>query len=75
MSTNIEGLLRNMKGKKILIGVTASIAAYKIASLIRLLVKEDAEVKVIMTNDAKAFIPPLTLSTLSKSPVHSVCFF
>ena len=60
-----------MKGKKILIGVTASIAAYKIASLIRLLVKEDAEVKVIMTNDAKAFITPLTLSTLSKNPVHS----
>lgn len=60
-----------IKGKKILIGVSASIAAYKIASLVRLLVKEDAEVKVIMTNDAKAFITPLTLSTLSKNPVYS----
>ena len=60
-----------MKGKKIIIGVTASIAAYKIASLIRLLVKEGAEVKVIMTEDAKSFITPLTLSTLSKNPVYS----
>lgn len=60
-----------MKGKKILIGVTASIAAYKIASLVRLLVKEGAEVKIIMTEDAKSFITPLTLSTLSKNPVYS----
>jgi phosphopantothenoylcysteine decarboxylase/phosphopantothenate--cysteine ligase len=60
-----------MKGKKIIIGVTASIAAYKTASLIRLLIKEGAEVKVVMTDDAKAFITPLTLSTLSKNPVYS----
>lgn len=60
-----------MKGKKIVIGVTASIAAYKTASLIRLLIKEGAEVKVVMSEDAKAFITPLTLSTLSKNPVYS----
>jgi phosphopantothenoylcysteine decarboxylase/phosphopantothenate--cysteine ligase len=60
-----------MKGKKILIGITASIAAYKIATLIRLLIKAGAEVQVIITNDAKQFITPLTLSTLSKKPVYS----
>ena len=60
-----------MKGKKIVLGVTASIAAYKSASLVRLLVKNGAEVKVVMSEDAKAFITPLTLSTLSKNPVYS----
>ncbi len=58
-----------LKGKKILVGVTGGIAAYKTASIIRLLVKEGAEVKVIMTDHAKEFITPLTLSTLSKNPV------
>jgi phosphopantothenoylcysteine decarboxylase/phosphopantothenate--cysteine ligase len=58
-----------LKGKKIIIGVTGSIAAYKAAILIRLLVKEGAEVKVIMTPFAKEFITPLTLATLAKSPV------
>jgi phosphopantothenoylcysteine decarboxylase / phosphopantothenate---cysteine ligase len=58
-----------LTGKKILLGVTGSIAAYKTAVLIRLLVKEGAEVKVIMTPAAKDFISPLTLSTLSKNPV------
>ena len=58
-----------MKGKKILIGVCGSIAAYKTALLIRLLVKAGAEVKVIMTPSATDFITPLTLSTLSKNPV------
>ena len=58
-------------GKKILIGVTGSIAAYKSAFLIRLLVKAGAEVRVIMTSSAKDFITPLTLSTLSKNPVVS----
>ncbi len=58
-----------LKGKKILIGVTGGIAAYKTASIIRLLVREGAEVKVIMTDRAKEFITPLTLSTLSKNPV------
>ena len=58
-----------LKGKKILLGVTGSIAAYKAAHLIRLLVKQEAEVKVIMTPAALEFITPLTLSTLSKNPV------
>lgn len=58
-----------LKGKHIIVGVTGSIAAYKTASLIRLLVKEGAEVKVIMTPLAKAFITPLTLATLSKNPI------
>lgn len=55
--------------KKILLGVTGSIAAYKTAMLTRLLVKEGAEVKIIMTASAHDFITPLTLSTLSKNPV------
>ena len=58
-----------LKGKKILIGVTGSIAAYKIAWLVRLLIKADAEVKVIMTPSATGFISPLTLSTLSRNDV------
>lgn len=58
-----------LEGKKIVLGVTGSIAAYKSATLIRLLVKAGAEVKVIMTPSAKTFISPLTLSTLSKHPV------
>ncbi|MBK9391978.1 MAG: bifunctional phosphopantothenoylcysteine decarboxylase/phosphopantothenate--cysteine ligase CoaBC [Bacteroidetes bacterium] len=58
-----------LKGKHILIGVTGGIAAYKTATIIRLLVKEGAEVKVVMTEHAKEFITPLTLSTLSKNPV------
>jgi phosphopantothenoylcysteine decarboxylase/phosphopantothenate--cysteine ligase len=58
-----------LKGKNILVGVTGGIAAYKTATIIRLLVKEGAQVKVIMTSHAKEFISPLTLSTLSKNPV------
>lgn len=58
-----------LKGKNILVGVTGGIAAYKTATIIRLLVKEGAQVKVIMTDHAKEFITPLTLSTLSKNPV------
>jgi phosphopantothenoylcysteine decarboxylase/phosphopantothenate--cysteine ligase len=58
-----------LKGKNILVGVTGGIAAYKTATIIRLLVKEGAEVKVIMTEHARKFITPLTLSTLSKNPV------
>ncbi len=57
-----------LKGKKILLGVTGSIAAYKAAHLVRLLIKQEAEVKVIMTPDAQDFITPLTLATLSKNP-------
>jgi phosphopantothenoylcysteine decarboxylase/phosphopantothenate--cysteine ligase len=60
-----------LKDKHILIGVSGSIAAYKTAFLVRLLVKEKAQVKVIMTNAAKEFIAPVTLSTLSKNPVLS----
>ena len=60
-----------LKNKKILVGISGSIAAYKIAFLIRLLVKEAAEVQIIMTQAAKEFITPLTLATLSKKPVLS----
>lgn len=58
-----------LQGRKILLGVTGSIAAYKAAVLVRLLVKAGAEVKVIMTSSAHEFITPLTLATLSKNPV------
>ena len=60
-----------LQGKKIILGVCGSIAAYKSALLVRLLVKEGAEVKVIMTASASDFITPLTLSTLSRNPVYS----
>ena len=60
-----------LKGKKILLGVTGSIAAYKAAELIRLLIKAEAEVKVIMTSASAHFITPLTLSTLSKKPIYT----
>jgi len=63
-----------LKGKHIIIGITGSIAAYKAAMLVRLLVKEGAEVKVMMTPIAKEFITPLTMATLSRNPV-SVDFF
>ena len=63
-----------LKGKKIILGITGSIAAYKAAFLVRLLVKEGAEVRVIMTPYAKEFITPLTLSTLSGYPVLSDMF-
>jgi phosphopantothenoylcysteine decarboxylase/phosphopantothenate--cysteine ligase len=58
-----------LKGKKIILGVTGSIAAYKAALLVRLLVREGAEVKVIMTSLAREFIAPLTMATLSRNPV------
>lgn len=57
------------QGKKVLLGITGSIAAYKAILLVRELVKAGAEVKVIMTTASKDFISPLTLSTLSKNPV------
>lgn len=60
-----------LKNKKILIGVCGSIAAYKIAVLVRLLIKSGADVRVIMTDAAKDFITPLTLATLSKNDVES----
>ena len=58
-----------LAGKHILLGVTGGIAAYKSAALVRLLVKEGAEVKVLMTEAATRFITPLTMATLSKNPV------
>jgi phosphopantothenoylcysteine decarboxylase/phosphopantothenate--cysteine ligase len=63
-----------ISGKKILIGVTAGIAAYKTAHLVRLFIKAGAQVRVVMTPAAKDFITPLTLSTLSKNPVHSTFY-
>lgn len=63
-----------LDGKKIVLGITGGIAAYKSAVLLRHLVKEGAEVQVIMTPSAKEFITPLTLSTLSRNPVISEFF-
>ncbi|WP_421877445.1 bifunctional phosphopantothenoylcysteine decarboxylase/phosphopantothenate--cysteine ligase CoaBC [Marinoscillum sp.] len=60
-----------LDGKKVLIAVCGSIAAYKTAFFVRLLIKAGAEVQVIMTESAKSFITPLTLSTLSKKPALS----
>jgi phosphopantothenoylcysteine decarboxylase/phosphopantothenate--cysteine ligase len=60
-----------LKGKKILLGVTGGIAAYKSALIVRILVKQGAEVKVVMTPDAHAFVTPLTLATLSKNEVYT----
>ena len=60
-----------LTNKKILLGVSGSIAAYKATFLVRLLIKEGAQVKVIMTNAAKDFVTPLSLSTLSKNDVLS----
>lgn len=61
-----------LSGKNILLGITAGIAAYKTANLVRLFIKAGANVKVVMTPASKDFITPLTLSTLSKNPVHSL---
>lgn len=58
-----------LSGKKIILGITASIAAYKAAFLVRLLVKAGAEVKVVLSPSATDFVSPLTLATLSKNPV------
>jgi phosphopantothenoylcysteine decarboxylase / phosphopantothenate---cysteine ligase len=63
-----------LSGKKILVGVTGSIAAYKAAILIRSLIKEGSEVKVLMTPHAHEFITPLTLATLAKQPVLTEFF-
>ncbi|MCP9199745.1 bifunctional phosphopantothenoylcysteine decarboxylase/phosphopantothenate--cysteine ligase CoaBC [Gramella sp. GC03-9] len=60
-----------LKGKKVLLGITGGIAAFKTASLVRLFIKSGAEVKVVMTPAARDFITPLTLSTLSKNEVFS----
>ncbi len=64
----------NLQGKRILVGVTGSIAAYKTAILTRLLIKSGAEVQLIATTSALDFITPLTLATLSKRPILSAFF-
>jgi len=63
-----------LRGKKIILGVSGGIAAYKSALLVRLFIKAGAEVQVIMTPASKDFVTPLTLSTLSKKPVYSTFF-
>jgi len=63
-----------LNNKNIILGVCGSIAAYKSAVLVRLLVKAGANVKVILTPDGANFITPLTLATLSKNPVYTQYF-
>ncbi len=63
-----------LSGKKIILGISGGIAAYKTASLVRLFIKAGAQVQVIMTPASKDFVTPLTLSTLSKNPVHSTFY-
>lgn len=63
--------MTSLKGKKILLGITGSIAAYKTATFVRLLIKQGCEVRVIMTAAAAEFITPLTISTLSKNTVFT----
>ena len=63
-----------LSGKKIILGVSGGIAAYKSAALVRLFIKAGAQVQVIMTPASKDFVTPLTLSTLSKNPVYSTFF-
>ena len=60
-----------LSGKKIVLGISGGIAAYKTASLVRLFIKAGAHVQVIMTPASKDFVTPLTLATLSKNPVYS----
>ncbi len=60
-----------LSGKNVLLGISGGIAAYKTASLVRLFIKSGANIQVVMTPASKEFITPLTLSTLSKNPVHS----
>jgi phosphopantothenoylcysteine decarboxylase/phosphopantothenate--cysteine ligase len=63
-----------LSGKKILLGVSGGIAAYKTATLVRLFIKAGADVQVVMTPASKDFVTPLTLSTLSKNPVYSTFY-
>ena len=60
-----------LSGKKVLLGISGGIAAYKTPNLVRCLIKKGAEVKVVMTDSAKDFVTPLSLSTVSKNPIHS----
>ncbi len=61
----------SLQGKKIIIGITGGIAAYKMNYLVRDLIKSGAEVKIVMTKSAEDFVSPLTLSTLSKNKVYT----
>src|SRR5947207_15629837 len=73
--TSLRKVVRIAAGRKsIVLGVTGSIAAYKSAEVASLLVKQNHNVFVVMTNDATEFIPPLTLQTLSKNPVMTSFF-
>ena len=63
-----------LAGKAIVLGVTGGIAAYKAAEIVRLLVKDGATVRVVMTRNAQEFITPLTLQTLSGNPVSTETF-
>ena len=63
-----------LSGKKIVLGISGGIAAFKTASLVRLFIKAGAQVQVIMTPASKDFVTPLTLSTLSRNPVHSTFY-
>ena len=63
-----------LKGKNVLLGISGGIAAYKTASLVRLLIKAGAHVQVVMTPASVDFVTPLTLSTLSKKPVFSTFY-
>ncbi|WP_422388750.1 flavoprotein [Hymenobacter cyanobacteriorum] len=67
--TSLSPAVSPLSGRRILLGVSGSIAAYKAAPLTRLLVQAGAEVQVILTEAATAFVTPLTLGTLSKKPV------
>jgi phosphopantothenoylcysteine decarboxylase/phosphopantothenate--cysteine ligase len=66
--------MSGLQGKRVLLGVTGSIAAYKAAEWVRLLVKEEAMATVIMTEAAERFVAPLTFSALSGNPVHRDMF-
>ncbi len=74
MKQNITDPLNGLKGKKILLGITGGIAAYKCCYLIRELIRREAEVKVITTPSALKFVTPLTLAALSQNPVISDIF-
>src|SRR6185369_17631536 len=63
-----------LKDKRIILGVTGGIAAYKAVELLRLLTKAGAEVHVVMTRSAQEFVTPLTFQTLSMNPVHTELF-
>ena len=65
---------RLLEGKKIILGVTGCIAAYKACNLVRELIKSGAEVRVVLTPSAQSFVSPLTLSTLSKNRVIQKIF-